>query len=62
MEVYSVQAVTDILFVVRILHNGYPDMFATMEDVKEFTTANPLPMFRYYDIKKYDVKNFKRRT
>jgi len=60
--VYSVASVTDILYVLRIHHNDYrfPHIFATMEDVEEFTKSNPLPMFRYYEIQKHEVKSFKR--
>ena len=60
--VYSVASVTDFLFFMRIHHGDYRclHIFTTMEDVEEFTKANPLPMFRYYDIREHEVKNFKR--
>jgi len=57
--VYSVASVTDFLFFMRI-HHGLPHIFTTMKDVEEFTKANPLSMFRYYDIREHEVKNFKR--
>lgn len=59
MEIFDVRKATTIFFYTSVSF-GESLYFATMDDVNEFTSKNPLPRGKHYVIKTHEVKSYER--